>query len=396
MRNKKFHILIMLMMAALHSKGANISENISSGVLTFSETTAWGDKIEISFCKCMANELYTFHNVKLNDNEVNSAKYSDNIGPFLVNGTWIGGNHTLGDTKTARTTNHLIKVDGEIMSENFTTTGQVLSIEVENELIYKDGEKFATETISYNVSGNSIQVECKHRYEHPDNLNIDCYYGMQSMFKNETEILLPGSEYSGWITLDNSAKEDIIRLSKASAPNFSLFVERNDVGYQATYLLPSDLGDHHSISETDFIYIGNSSAKSYHKLIGNHPVSRGEETKWKGLYTWFSKATTDNYHEDNLNGNFEYGAYIEGQPINIDINSNGEITRTDAKLNDITIDPHENGVTINGNTVTFHKHAMCIDLAGKTIYSGIGSFTCNPGLYIIRYHDGHKRKIIIR
>lgn len=47
------------------------------------------------------------------------------------------------------------------------------------------------------------------------------------------------------------------------------------------------IGDRHLVAPDDFVFIGNSWSKSYHKLIGDATVKNGDKTQWEGIYTWF-------------------------------------------------------------------------------------------------------------
>ena len=93
------------------SHAATVTYN--DGKISYAEKTPWGD-IDIAFANCMANNLYTFSSVSIDGIEVNHTE-SDNIGPFAVNGYWMGGNHNDVTTKkpTANTVSFKIKVDEE-------------------------------------------------------------------------------------------------------------------------------------------------------------------------------------------------------------------------------------------------------------------------------------------
>ena len=225
---KKFLIAALLPLLFCYAADAAKIRTTPSGILTYTESTDQGD-ISITFKRCMANNLYTFYEVKLDGITVNSAQHSDNIGPFAVNGYWMGGNHNDVTTKkpTANTVSFKIKVDEEPVTPPKTVEGKVLVIDVENELFYSDGKKFATEYMSYIVSGNSIEVYAEHVFEYPSTMTVSRYYGAQSMFV-PTEILLPGKN-----TTWTSSNVDAIDVYKSEAPAFSTFIERSSLGYQA-------------------------------------------------------------------------------------------------------------------------------------------------------------------
>lgn len=392
--------LLFPLLAAILSFGADAAKITStpSGNLTFSETTEWGDEVVINFRKCMANNLYTFYSIKVNGKELNSSQYSDNIGPFLVNGFWTGGNHSAGNSTTANTLSYSIKVDDESYSKAFNVNGKVLTIDVENELFYSDGEKFATEYMSYVVSGNSIEVYGEHVYEHPNSLNVQRYYGMQSMFIGETEILLPGTDIPTWRAITATSPGNEINITKSSAPDFCTYIEHNANGYQASYMMREGLGNREWVSDNDVVYIGNSYSKSYHKLIGDHPVKKGDRSTWHGVYTWFSEPLTDNCREAGDDHTFEYGAYIEGTPVIMTLGADGRMNQT-AGIEDVVVDNVAQFANVSGNTITISAdapEANCFDLSGKIIHQGSGSFSCPPGVYIVNDMRGHSVKLIVK
>lgn len=394
---KKF---LFPLLAAIISLGADAAKITStpSGNLTYTETTEWGDEVVITFRKCMANNLYTFYNVKLNGTELNSSQYSDNIGPFLVNGYWTGGNHLAGNAKTANTVSYSIKVDEEPKSKAFNVTGSVLTIDVENELFYSDGEKFATEYITYVVSGNSIEVFGEHVYEHPSSLNVQRYYGMQSMFIGETEILLPGTDIPTWRAITDTSVGHEINITKSTAPNFCTYIEHNANGYQASYMMREDLGNRDWVADNDVVFIGNSYSKSYHKLIGDHTVTKGDRSAWHGVYSWFSEPITDNCREPGDDHTFEYGAYIDGAPVVMTLGADGNMTQT-AGIEDVVVDSAAQFAYVSGNVITVSgdaPEACCFDLSGKIIHRGAGSFSCPAGVYIVNDMRGHSAKLLVK
>ncbi len=389
----------MLLLGAATADAAKIVCS-PAGMITYTETTEWGD-ISIIFKKCMANNLYTFYSVKLNNQIVNTAEYSDNIGPFLVNGFWMGGNHNNTQTQkpTANTLFVSYSVDGEQISPRMTVTGSVLTIDVENEILYADGKKFATEYMSYVVSGNSIEVYGEHVYEHPTPMVIDRYYGMQSMFNGETEILTPGGNSPLWqkLVVANSGHE--VQFTKASAPEFCTFVEHSANGYQASYMVKEELGNRDWIdSDNDVVFIGNSWSKCYHKIIGGHTVKAGDRSSWHGIYSWFDEPVTDNCRNASDDNVFEYGAYINGEPVVMHLNSDGSMLET-AGIDDITADIAPTFATAGDGLITISEdapQACCFDIAGKIVHRGSGSFSCQKGVYIVNDMKGHAIKLIVK
>lgn len=368
-----------------------------SGRLTYTESTDQGD-ITIVFDKCMANKLYTFYQVKLDGNMVNTAQYSDNIGPFSVNGYWMGGNHN--DTKTgvptANTVSVQYKVDEVLISPPKTVTGKVLVIDVENELFYSDGQKFATEYISYVVSGNSIEVYGEHVFEYPSPLNVARYYGAQSMFI-PTEILLPGSKTAAW----RSANVSEIDVYKNEAPSFSTFIERNSLGYQAVMKFADDLGDTHRISQSGPVYLWrkyDSSGKSYHVMMWDSTVKKGDNTRWHALYTWFKNPVTDTFDGKTADPVFEYQTCIEGEPTVMSVGADGKSSDV-AGIDDIVIDSPVAFAYASDGAITITDdapQACCFDLTGKIIRRGAGTFSCPAGVYIVNDMQGHSVKLIVK
>lgn len=241
--------------------------------------------ISYEFSRCMANHLYTFSRVLVDTTMVNEAT-SDNIGPFLIDGAgWTGGNHLLaGGLPSAYTDSVRIFVDGRRITNDFSGEAQCVTVCVDNTLLNPSdsSQKFCTESVTYTICGNSIQVSATHHYLNRQPLTVARYYGMQSMMIGETEILTPGGEYSRWTPVDS-----VDRFTRKSAPRFHQFIEKSNTCYAAAFLTDAGLGDHHLISDDDVVFIGNSWSKSYHKLIGNSTIKGGEVTHWEGVYTWF-------------------------------------------------------------------------------------------------------------
>ena len=310
-----FHIISLaaaLLTAPLASKAATITYR--DGDLSYSEKTAWGD-IDITFAKCMANNLYTFSTVAIDGKIVNRTQ-SDNIGPFLVdNKGWAGGNHLNGDRRSAHTLSTDVFVDGKRLADNETVNGNVLTVEVVNQLLDPVNDSdFAIERVVYNVSGNTIDVNVSHEFQ-CNSETIERYYGMQSMFIDEFETLTPGGQFNTWTSYPVTSTGNEIQFTKASAPTFTTFIEHSDGGYQATHLTRDGIGDRHLIRDDDIIFIGNSWSKSYHKTIGMQPVKKGDRINWHGIYSWFREPVADNARDKKDPApTFDYGGYIAGRP----------------------------------------------------------------------------------
>ncbi|MCM1067965.1 MAG: hypothetical protein NC418_10370 [Muribaculaceae bacterium] len=307
----KIPLAALLLGAATIANAATISR--AGSQIKFSADTPYGN-MATTFRRCMANELFTFYNVLLDGVEVNSTQYSNNIGGFLAEDRWIGGNHNDGKPN-AFTVSVDASVDGKPLREGDTIEGAVLRISVVNRLFYDKNTQFCSEHITYTVSGNSIEVDATHHYTMPRAIEIDRYYGMQSVFIDEHEILTPGAGPLLWNKIDSKD----IRITKASAPLFSTFIEHSSSGYQATYMSRTDLGDRSWVNDSDLVFIGNSYTKSYHKIIGKHTIEPGESSHWHGIYTWFTRPLTDS------NDSFAYVAYIDGKPVEMRVDAKGEM-----------------------------------------------------------------------
>lgn len=296
-----------------------------SGDIFFNESTPWGE-ISIDFKHCMANNLYTFSSVSIDGREVNHTE-SDNIGPFLIDRKgWSGGNHVNDNRLSAHTKSVDIYVDGKKLDCDTTLEGKVLTVEVINQLLHpSDDSDLAVERVVYNVSGNSIDVRVNHEFQCDPEM-IERYYGMQSMFINEYETLTPGGAFAVWTTYPVTSTGNEIQFTKASAPSFSTFIEHSDGGYQASHMTRDGIGDHKMVKDDDIIFIGNSWSKTYHKIIGMHPIKKGDRINWHGIYSWFNRPVADNCRTADGDGSFEYGAYVAGNPCIFRIESDGSLT----------------------------------------------------------------------
>ena len=225
------------------------------------------------FKRCMFNELYTFYRVGIVRNtasepirdpsrepeiELNLA-FSDNIGPFAVSGYgWC--------------------VD-------------VVNVILDPSRPLEDGElrdPLCRETVHYRIEGRNIEVSASHLFCNTAPVTIETYYGMQSMFANETQTFTSGGAYTDW-----TVQSGVSQFLKGDYPEFRRFVERNASAYQSSFLLPGGLGDHGMLGDGDIVFIGNSSAKSYHKLISRKRFENGDRIAWRGVYTWFAEPLAD-------------------------------------------------------------------------------------------------------
>lgn len=269
------------------------------------------------FKKCLFNELYTFYRVGVVSNsrptptKVPNAEpeltlnlaFSDNVGPFSVSGGgWCGANHSYKEgnkVRTAYNETFAIKVNGMRFDSGMETYTDEVEISVQN-VIYdptrpaKDAsgqevlrDPLCRESVTYLIRRNSIEVAASHEFCNVSPVTVVAYYGMQSMFKDETHTFTSGGEYTDWSVLNDS------RFTKQDYPAFRRFVERNASAYQSTFLLPDGLGDHARIAANNAIFIGSSYGKSYHWLIANKQLKNGDKINWRGVYTWFTEPIAD-------------------------------------------------------------------------------------------------------
>lgn len=263
------------------------------------------------FKKCMYNNLYTFYRVGLSRGKNNrialhpndtpekilNTASSDNIGPFdIKGGGWCGGNHSFSmnnkTVRTASTVSYKIIVDGKELRKDTTILAHSITINVINHIqnptlpqwqdsILSLPDLLCVEYVDYEIQQNSIQVSVMHQYMNQRPIVINKYYGMQSMFNNETEILTLNGKYTEWTPVSK-----VTRFNKRNYPYFRCFLERNDAALQSTYLCEEGLGMHRELGSSDIVFIGNSYGKSYHKLIANKQRQIGDTDIWKGIYTW--------------------------------------------------------------------------------------------------------------
>lgn len=374
----------------------------STNQIYFTETTEWNDKISIMFEKCMANNLYTFSEIKLNGNLINKTS-SDNIGPFkMPGGIFIGGNHTNGNgVKSAKTLSVTIEADGEVIKKRGTYDNvKVVHVNVVNEMYYyPDMVKFADEIVDYYISGNSIDVYCHHDFTYPTPLKVEAYYGAQSMCP-ATEILLPGalsevkyrSGSDGPTEFKNEWIDHVplnicdVDIYKKDDPKFSTFIERNANGYQAVYKYPEGLGSGDCISDDGEIYLFRkygtaNTGKSYHVMMWDHTVNNGDKTDWHALYTWFSTPIEDTFREesDGEGKTFAYGAYILGEATNMKLNGEGTMNIQTSGIEDIIAD--KDGA---GDPVEYYN------LQGARVSDP------SKGLYIVRDAAGRSSKLMVK
>ncbi len=323
---RQFFILLAAVVWAIPAPAAKV-EYSPKGVLSFSESTPWGDMTAV-FKYCLANELFTFSTVNLDGRRVNAGDLSDNIGPFNADGNWVGANHLFGNGEhTAATKNLEIWADETRLNLDVdqTVDCKVLKINVTNLLRLVDDELFAWEKVTYKVAGNSIEVEVEHEYICNKTVTVVTYYGMQSMFDGEDKLLIPGTQHGGWIPVDKSVS---IEIPKREAPDFHLFIESNGRAMQASYLMDEDLGTHELITDARNVFV-HAGAKSYHSLMRYNEVEPGSTSRWHGVYSWFREPIKDTFGAHESNPCIVYGAYIGGEPCHITAYDDGRVVNGD-------------------------------------------------------------------
>ncbi len=272
------------------------------------------------FKRCLFNEVYTFYRVGTRSNTdrmpttrpesepdvVLNLAYSDNIGPFSIQGGgWCGANHKYME-RTARTAynkDFSVTVDGQpLTGDKAVWSRQGITIEAENVILdpthpYKDAngqeelrDELCHEFATYRIFRNNIDVAVRHSFCCKNPVTIAIYYGMQSMFANKTHFTTPDGAYGNW-TPPPAAGES--SFTKVGYPDFRRFVEKNAKAYQSAFLLPDGLGDHSWLTDSDVMFICASYGKSYHKLISNKPIQNGDRINWRGVYTWFVTPIAD-------------------------------------------------------------------------------------------------------
>lgn len=396
--NKTITLLsTLVLLGAVSAPAATVT--VLRGSVIFSESLPSGENIRIEFASCMANKLYTFKSVSVNGTPVNTTT-SDNIGPFmLADGSWTGGNHLNNDVRSARTNAVRVYVDGQEVSRDKQASYKdcsVLDIEVDNILLIpgKEDKEFAEEKMSYRVAGNSIDVTAHHTYKNESPITVSRYYGMQSMMQGETEILTPGGAYSRWTPIAG-----VDRFNKASAPNFCTFIEHSPECYQAAYMATEGLGDRHLIDDNDWVFIGNSYSKSYHKTIGDKQVKAGDETMWHGVYTWFVEPVLDGCRDEAGSGEFEYAGYLGGKPVIFHLNSDGTMSTGSAGADKNEIATQPPFASAGRGTIAVDPaclSAVVYNLAGAAVHHGCGTFNCRPGVYIVSDGRGKSLKMLVR
>lgn len=298
-----------------------------------------GNGIEYTywFKKCMGNDLYTFYRVGYRSvsrqypstidistgtgiTYINQTS-SDNIGPMqMSNGYWVGGNHHYPDEnsadhpiyKTAKTDSVAIYIDNVLKSSG-SGYGRSIVVKVKN-TIYDPSyppqvgdtslsTPLATESVTYNVIKNTIEVGVALQFVSNVSIGISLYYGMQSMFASETHYITPNGAYYDWrVNADNPTGS----FTKSDYPNFNRFIEKKTGAYQSAYLHNIALGTHDKIA-SDVNIFTRSNGKCYHVQVRSLSNISNSFIQWRGSYSFFHEAIVD---DANV---FAYRGMISGK-----------------------------------------------------------------------------------
>ena len=232
--------------------GANLAVELRGGELRIRFAESEGRNLRYTFRRCMFNELFTFYEVAVeerNTETVLNRATSDNLGPLGIDGYgWAGANHSWREGGTVRTARHVgvsIEADGRCIGGDTSLRAREVTIRVENRIFdprmpVADSAGRAelqtplcTERVCYRVRENNIEVAVSHEFHNSVPATIRTYYGMQSMFCDETHTLTPDGAYADW-----TPQAAVSHFTKGDYPAFRRFVEKNDRAYQSSWLLP--------------------------------------------------------------------------------------------------------------------------------------------------------------
>lgn len=145
------------------------------------------------------------------------------------------------------------------------------------------------EYVLYRVINRTIYVHLTHHYMNETEVNVNNYYGFQSMFNHDYYIMTPDGLYT-----DFTKTTDVIKFNKTDYPDFNRFIETNNTKtiFQHVHLFDYKNGSHDLIDNLIFSY---SSKKCYHKIIQNKNMSKGNVIEIAGTYCWFEPYVNDDY-----------------------------------------------------------------------------------------------------
>ncbi len=272
----------------------------------------------ITFSKCMFNHLMTFSQVGLATNSGNAPlpnpdrpvesmlnqAFSDNIGPFSITGHgWCGANHSYMDQNQIRTAENIsysFSADGKALEEGDAGYARKVQVSVKNRIYNPTfppaegaeilSSELCIEEADYLIEDGGILVKVRHTFTNPVPVTLHVYYGMQSMFWQETGIMTPQGIYPDFE--DATPNQTFY---KKDYPEFRRYIERRKdtrnfgpdgkMLYQSSYLLPENEGTHRQLTESSRIFT-HSYGKCYHVLLEDLEAAAGFRTKWCGLYNW--------------------------------------------------------------------------------------------------------------
>ena len=441
--------LVSMFLLAFSLYGGNVVRKSGENVFVSSQVDGT-NIISIHFKRCMANELYTFYQVSLVSGDkttiVNSS-YSDNIGPYMINNSyWCGGNHLYNDnrTKTAYNVSAECLVDGRLLADGESVEADKVVINVEN-VIYNPlsantaggvvtfSDILCSEYVTYTVSGGCVQVDLRHEYKNTIPVRVDRYYGMQSMFEGEDELLTPLGEYYVWTPISA-----VSRFTKDAYPEFRWFVERNDKCHQSSYLFNRGLGTHCDVAGNDVVFIGNSSNKCYHKQIGGAMRNAGDTDYWSGVYSWFVSPLLDDggvfacrgladgkkavivscadkgEYSISLPDDLQEAAMLVVEKSSgvrsVEIDGNSLVVTTDAEATAVvafddadggmeTIGSDDGLCVVGGDGALFVRDdgddAKVYSVDGRIVAEGNGRIDCPKGVYVVAA-GGESKKVVVR
>ena len=134
-------------------------------------------------------------------------------------------------------------------------------------------------------------------------------------------------------------------------------------------------------------------------MMWNHSVKSGDNTNWHALYTWFDGPVEDTFREGAADPKFVYESYINGEPTEITVLANGKSTEPVAGIEEIVSDSETVFAYAGDNKIVITSdapNAVCVDLTGKIIARGAGSFPCTKGIYIVNDMRGRSVKLIVK
>lgn len=288
---------------------------IEGDILKYCTKYDEGNDLIIFFKPCMNNELVTFANVGL---AVNPGKYpssdfsrsvtmlnnpgSDNIGPFSISkdsavgsgtGGFCGANHCYGEVygenqiRTAKSDWHKYYLDDILVEDGFKGYGKNVKVVTENTIFDPriapvEGETVLSsplikEMMAYTVCGTQVEVCATHKFLKNAKAS---YYGQQSVFRNESQIVTPLGAFPVW-----TAISDITGFTKGEYPEYRAVSMKSDAGYENDILLNCGLGTRNMIGDTANIF-QYSSNKTYTQLLYGNSIKQDEVLYWAGVYSW--------------------------------------------------------------------------------------------------------------